>query len=322
MELITQRLKLFDINPEAAREFVRLSGLSDEDDWAAKQVEFVRKGLVPSDVQFEDGERAAVSYITTRDIDRDGEIVEPDGVDLESYRKNPVVLFGHDYSQLPIGKNLWIKADERGLIAKTQYASHEFAEKVYEYRKEGMPLAQSIGFIPLKWEDNPDKSNKSWSRRYTKWHLLEYSDVPVPANPEAVNIAVSKGLLPAPDPAPDIEVKYELVPEEKAGRVLSSRNRTMIMAAVQQMDEAAAALRELLDATEPAPIDEPSGGTVEMDIAEPETKEAEPVVEKESITKADLMQALKAAVANNRVDVAGIVDEAIARKLGRATLGR
>jgi hypothetical protein len=109
---------------------------------------------------------------------------------------------------------------------------------------------------------------------------------------------------------------------EKAGRVLSSKNRTLIMAAVQQLDESAAALRELLDATEPAPIDEPSGGTVEMDIAEPETKTADPVVEKESITKADLMQALKAAVANNRVDVAGIVDEAIARKLGRATLGR
>lgn len=315
MELITQRIKLFDIAPESAKEWGQRLGIEPE------SVEFVRKGLVPSDVQFEEGERAAVSYITTKDIDRDGEIVDPAGVDLESYRKNPVVLFGHDYSQLPIGKNLWIKADERGLIAKTQYASHEFAEKVYEYRKEGMPLAQSIGFIPLQWEDSPGDV-KGCRRRYTKWHLLEYSDVPVPANPEAVNIAVSKGLLPAPDPAPEIEVKYELVPEEKAGRVLSSRNRTMIMAAVQQMDEAAAALRELLDATEPAPIDEPSGGTVEMDIAEPETKEAEPVVEKESITKADLMQALKAAVANNRVDVAGIVDEAIARKLGRATLGR
>jgi uncharacterized protein len=315
MELITQRLKLFDINPDAARAAAVEMGVEPE------AVEFVRKGLVPSDVQFEEGERAAVSYITTKDIDRDGEIVEPDGVDLEAYRKNPVVLFGHDYSQLPIGKNLWIKADGRGLIAKTQYASHEFAQKVYEYRKEGMPLAQSIGFIPLKWEDNPTDT-KGCRRRYTKWAMLEYSDVPVPANPEAVNIAVSKGLLPAPDPAPDIEVKYELVPEEKAGRVLSSRNRTMIMAAVQQMDEAAAALRELLDATEPAPIDEPSGGTVEMAVAEPDTKEAAPVVEKESINKADLMQALKAAVANNRVDVAGIVDEAIARKLGRATLGR
>lgn len=315
MELITQRLKLFDINPDAARAAAVEMGVEPE------AVEFIRKGIVPSDVQFEEGERAAVSYITTRDIDLDGEIVEPAGVDLESYRKNPVVLFGHNYNELPIGKNMWIKADERGLIAKTQYASHEFAQKVYEYRKEGMPLAQSIGFIPLQWEDSPGDV-KGCRRRYTKWHLLEYSDVPVPANPEAVNIAVSKGLLPAPDPAPEIEVKYELVPEEKAGRVLSSRNRTMIMAAVQQMDEAAAALRELLDATEPAPVDEPSGGTVEMDAAEPETKTADPVVEKESITKADLMQALKAAVANNRVDVAGIVDEAIARKLGRATLGR
>lgn len=315
IDQITQRLKLIDVNPELAKSYGELLGIDPGD------VEYLRKGLVPSEVQFDEGEQAAISYITTRDIDRDGEIVEPSGADLEAYRKNPVVLFGHKYGELPIGKNIWIKQDDRGLIAKTVYAKHDFAQTVYNYRRDGFPLAQSIGFIPVEWENEP-QDVKGCRRRYRKWALLEYSDVPVPANPEAVNIAVSKGLLPAPDPAPEIEVKYELAPEEKAGRVLSSRNRTMIMAAVQQMDEAAAALRELLDATEPAPIDEPSGGTVEMDIAEPETKEAEPVVEKESITKADLMQALKAAVANNRVDVAGIVDEAIARKLGRATLGR
>jgi HK97 family phage prohead protease len=314
MELITQRLKLFDINPEAAREFVRLSGLSDEDDWAAKQVEFVRKGLVPSDVQFEDGERAAVSYITTKDVDRDGEIVEPFGVDLEAYRKNPVVLFGHNYSELPIGKNLWIKSDGRGLIAKTQYASHEFAQKVYEYRKEGMPLAQSIGFIPIKWEDNTDKANKPWSRRYTKWHLLEYSDVPVPANPEAVAIAVSKGL---------IQPVYEPT-TEKAGRVLSSKNRTLIMAAVQQMDEAAEALRALLTATDQSePADVPAGDTVEMSAnaeTPAEEKVVDPVVEKKAITKTDLIEALQGAIKQNRVSVAGIVDETIARRLGRVTL--
>jgi len=206
------------------------------------------------------------------------------------------------------------------LIAKTKYAKHEFAQTVYNYRKDEFPLAQSIGFIPMEWEDSPGDV-KGCRRRYKKWALLEYSDVPVPANPEAVNIAVSKGLLPAPDPAPEVEVKYELIPEEKAGRVLSSKNRTLIMAAVQQLDESAAALRELLDATEPAPMDEPAGQTVEMAAPALEVKAAEPAVEKESINKADLMDVLKTAIANNRVDVAGVVDAAIARKLGRATLG-
>lgn len=312
MELITQRLKLFDVNPDAAKSYGQQLGIEPE------AVEFVRKGLEVADVQFDEGERAAVSYITTRDIDRDGEIVEPDGADVAAFLKNPVVLWAHDYRSLPLGRAMWIKSDSKGLIAKTQYASHEFAEKVYQYRKEGMPLAQSIGFVPLEWEDNPSDT-KGCRRRYRKWALLEYSDVPVPANPEALNIAVSKGLLP--EPAPEVEVKYEPVPEEKAGRVLSSRNRTLIMAAVQQMDEASAALRELLDATEPEPMEEPAGETVEMAMPDAETKEAEPVTEKESINKADLMDVLKAAIANNRVDVAGAIDAAIARKLGRVTLG-
>ena len=159
MDIITQRLKLFDIDPEKAKAYADTMGCKAED------VEYVRKGLVATDVQFDEGEHAAVSYITTRDIDRDGEIVEPMGADLEAYRKNPVVLFGHNYHELPIGKNLWIKQDDKGLIAKTQYANHEFAQTVYNYRKDGFPLAQSIGFIPMQWEDSPGDV-KGCRRRY------------------------------------------------------------------------------------------------------------------------------------------------------------
>ncbi|GAF95378.1 unnamed protein product, partial [marine sediment metagenome] len=98
---------------------------------------------------------------------------------------------------LPIGKNLWIKRDNKGLIAKTQYANHAEADKVYQYRKDGFPLAQSIGFVPLAWETFKDGDRKDGARRkFTKWAMLEYSDVPVPANPEATPIAVSKGFNP------------------------------------------------------------------------------------------------------------------------------
>lgn len=302
MDLITQKMRLIDVNPELAKSYGESMGIEPD------AVEFVRKGLV-SETQFEDGEHAAISYITTNSIDRDGEIVEPSGADLEAYRKNPVVLFGHNYQELPIGKNIWIKQDEKGLIAKTVYASHDFAQTVYNYRKEGFPLAQSIGFIPIEWEDSPGDV-KGCRRRYRKWALLEYSDVPVPANPEAVAVAISKGL---------IKPEYIPEPEEKAGRVLSSKNRTLIMAAMQQMDEASAALRDLLNATEPEPAAEPSGETVEMAACCEHEKEVES--ERKDITKADLMEALKDAINSNRVDVAGAVNAAVARKFGRVTLG-
>lgn len=193
MKLITQELRLKDLYPEKAKEIAKKQGIKTE------EVPFIRKGLTPGDLQFEDGERAVISYINTGVKDRDDEIVEPAGAILEDYRKHPVVLFAHRYHELPIGKNEWIKTDNKGLIAKTIYAKHEEADKVYNYRKDGFPLAESIGFVPFEWEDykgkdgNPPKDGVR--RRYTKWLLLEYSDVPVPSNPEALQVAVSKGLI-------------------------------------------------------------------------------------------------------------------------------
>lgn len=173
-----------------------------------EELSLIRKGLVPTHTKLEEDERATVDYITTKDLDRDNEIVVPEGGVLRHYLKNPVVLWAHNYSQLPIGKSLWIKSDDKGLISKTQYARHDFAEKVYSYRKDGYPLAKSIGFIPTDWIYGEDLTkeqarelnlNYSEARKafaiYTKWILLEYSDVPVPANPEALELAKSKGLV-------------------------------------------------------------------------------------------------------------------------------
>lgn len=198
---ITTRLKLKDVYPDLTDEY-------------GEEAVLIRKGITPADLDVKEDERAIISYINTAAKDRDGEIVLPSGADLTDYRKNPVVLFGHRYHDLPIGKNMWIKADEKGLIAKTQYANHEEAEKVYQYRKDGFPLAESVGFIPLEyktptykngeaiWDSNDleymglsKKDLKGVRAVYTKWSMLEYSDVAVPSNPEALELAKAKGLI-------------------------------------------------------------------------------------------------------------------------------
>jgi HK97 family phage prohead protease len=187
MDLITQKLKLKDINPDFARQISRKWGLSDG-------VELVRKGLVPEDFKFLPGESASVDYITTKSVDRDGDIVEPAGAHLGDYLKNPVVLWCHDYKKLPIGRNDWIKQTDRGLVAKTIYAvkSNPMARQIYEYRKEGFPLAKSVGFVPLKKKPSAARGVKN---HFLEYLVLEYSDCPVPSNPDAIGLAVSKGLL-------------------------------------------------------------------------------------------------------------------------------
>jgi len=212
--LITKRFNLAEILPKIADELVKNYGLKIED------VQLVRKGIVASDFQMQEDERAIISYLTTAALDRDKEIMLPQGAVLDLYRKHPIVLWCHKYDVLPLGKNVWIKSDDKGLIGKTIYADHEEAEKVYNYRKGGFPLAESIGFAPVSWIEGvaiqtvdklamkiPAEIDLSAVKRiYDKWILVEYSDCPVPSNPEAIEVAKQRGLI--------IPVEVEIREEE------------------------------------------------------------------------------------------------------------
>ncbi len=206
MDWVTKRIKAADLQPtendekllklkvaaEAVAEEYAEYGLTKDN------VEIVRKWVTPDDLKVIKNERAVVGTITTNRVDRDGEVVDPAGAMLDDYRKNPVVMYGHDYHSLPIGKNIWVKAtkDGHGLVAKTEYANHAQADEIYQYRKDGFPLGQSIGFAPIEWEDHKKGAMEDGRRRtYTKWALLEYSDVPIPANPDALQLAISKGWI-------------------------------------------------------------------------------------------------------------------------------
>lgn len=201
--LITQKIKASNIGlPTWAKQVLKDRGLKEN------EIEVLRKGISPEDTKVNKKERSTVDYITTKVVDRDGDIVVPKGAVLDHYRKHPVVLFAHNYSELPVGKSLWIKADEKGLISKTQYAKHQKAEEIYQYRKDGFPMAKSIGFIPLSMVEEKDfdqldlkaldlneEDLKGAARVYPEWLMLEYSDVPVPSNPEALQLAISKGII-------------------------------------------------------------------------------------------------------------------------------
>ena len=179
-------------------------------------IEFYRKGYETyKQPEFIPGERAAITYITTGRIDRDGDVVRPDGGIFDDYLKHPVVMAFHDYKKLPVGKNIWVKKDNplTGLIAKTVYANHKEADDLYNYRKDLFPLATSIGFVPVEYKRKGDPDfdaqlkdviKNGWVKEndsgkagaiITKWALIEYSDCAIPSNPDALQLAVSKGII-------------------------------------------------------------------------------------------------------------------------------
>ncbi|MEO0180323.1 MAG: HK97 family phage prohead protease [candidate division WOR-3 bacterium] len=133
--------------------------------------------------------RTVEAVISTSDPDRDGDIVEVSGWELENFLRNPVVLWMHRY-EAPIGRCLDIKRVGDALVARTKFARTPLAEEIWQLYREGVLNAWSVSFIALRWEPLA-----SGGRKYIRQELLEYSAVSVPANPEALNTLYRDGML-------------------------------------------------------------------------------------------------------------------------------
>lgn len=119
--------------------------------------------------------------ISTADLDRQGESIDQNGWDLTNYKTNPVVLWGHDYWSLPIGVADEIDVRDGKLVAKGRFAPAEanpFAQQVRRLYDLKIVRATSVGFIVKEAQD----------KVITKAELLEFSFVPVPANPFSLSL--------------------------------------------------------------------------------------------------------------------------------------
>lgn len=133
----------------------------------------------------------ATFVISDESVDRQGEVIKQDGWDFENFKANPVILFGHDSYDLPIGKAVDIYTD-----GDKTYAVIEFAAEIYDKAmiiwnmvKTGILRTVSVGFINNEYDNN----------ELTKNELLEISIVPVPANPNAILLAAKDGSISKKD---------------------------------------------------------------------------------------------------------------------------
>src|SRR5689334_23230313 len=54
--------------------------------------------------------------ITSGTRDRERDSINPAGWQLDNFRKNPVVLFGHSYRDLPVGRDTGLTIDANGIV--------------------------------------------------------------------------------------------------------------------------------------------------------------------------------------------------------------
>lgn len=191
----------------------------------------VLKRVFTSEIRgIDEKEGSLTAYVSTGARDRMDEVLLPEGVDLSKFKKNPVVLWAHNYDMPPIGKALWIKRDGVGLLSKVKFASTAFAQEIFGLYKEGMMQAFSVGFIPKEHEDGDGE--KKPRRTYKKWEMLEYSAVPVPANPEALMLAMQKGII-----SEGTKAMFETKAKEGEGGVEEAEETTTTETEVQLENE-------------------------------------------------------------------------------------
>jgi HK97 family phage prohead protease len=157
----------------------------------------LRKQYACDEVKGIDTEARKIKFIiSTESIDRYGDSVSAKGWDLGPYKKNPVVLFAHDNGRPPIAKATEVRVENNRLVATAQFPNRElsdFAFMIYQLYLEGYMRATSVGFIPHKWSWVEDK-DRVLGIDFEEQELLEFSAVPVPANPEALIDAKSHGI--------------------------------------------------------------------------------------------------------------------------------
>ena len=159
--------------------------------------------------------------INTAALDRDKDRVLPTGGKLDAYLANAVVLWGHNYQDAyaVVGKTTALEITPNGITADFELrpaANEQDPQNIVRLLWEGGWIkTASVGFIPNM---AAAKENDEGGMDFAEWELLEWSLVPIPANQEALRLAV-KGFTKQVDeqPAPIVaEVDTSIVVDTPA----------------------------------------------------------------------------------------------------------
>jgi len=145
--------------------------------------------------------------ITTESLDRDGEVVVPQGMNSQEFERNPILLYNHD-ATLPIGKCVGLRRRDTGIEGDfvfaqrpDGYAGDYFPEFVASLVGQGIVKGVSIGYAPLQGGirraslDDRKRYGDAVHTVFSRWKLLEISVAPLQSNPDALISAIRKGAV-------------------------------------------------------------------------------------------------------------------------------
>jgi HK97 family phage prohead protease len=144
----------------------------------------------------EDSKEGFAWTLSTFDLDRYAERIDPMGWDFSRYMENPVVEWAHRYDIPAIGKIEGLAVNDDGLQGLVFFNSKEFDPfgwSIGQRVKAGVIRAGSVGFRVFEIEiPSKEDSKDGTSLIFRKQELLEFSICNVPANPYALAKAVTE----------------------------------------------------------------------------------------------------------------------------------
>ena len=172
--------------------------------------QMVWKTLRPEMKSVENSPSDFMVTLSMDSVDRDGDTIDPNGWNLDHYKRHPIVVSSHEYGDLR--KQIGEIEPESLHVVKGALRG-----KVHYYVGEGNDeadwgaklaaknrAAYSVGFMPE--EDEPRKGG---GRHYLKQELLELSHVVVPSNRDALQL-----MAKSVKAGPVADIVNELLTEE------------------------------------------------------------------------------------------------------------
>ena len=128
--------------------------------------------------------------LSTFDLDRFAERIDPQGWDFKRFMDNPVVEWAHRYDIPAIGKIESLTVDDgglHGLVCFNDKSYDPFGWAIGQRVKAGVIRAGSVGFRVIEIEIPDRETAKDGTALiFRKQELLEFSICNVPANPYAL----------------------------------------------------------------------------------------------------------------------------------------
>jgi HK97 family phage prohead protease len=159
----------------------------------AGDVELIASVPFASEKRKEKNEESQESFmwtLTTFDLDRFGERIDPQGWDFKRFMDNPVVEWSHNYLIPAIGKIEGLAIDDSGLhgvLIFNDKSFDPFGWSIGQRVKAGVIRAGSVGFRPIEIEiPSKEEGRDGTTLIFRKQELLEFSICNVPANPFAL----------------------------------------------------------------------------------------------------------------------------------------